>query len=177
MITRMTLPERCEVIRELRDKVLTLHEEVWDALSEKFAPYDERNDKEECTAEDIINGAQPYDDRDAPLIASIFKELDKAYEELDGRCKELDDEEAGRYEGYEMYYAWELGLCPYEMREYRRKRTPYAWNSLNWEDIAGKLTGTGMSREGTAQAVHEYLKDKDPDGDKVIAVTRELARV
>lgn len=177
MITRMTIAERCDVIRELRGKVRDLKSEVYEVLRERFAPYDQRNAEAGYTAEDAINHTKPYDDKDAPLITSIFKELDKVHDELAERCDELDAEEARRYEGYEMYYAWEQGLCPYVMREYRRKRTPYAWNSVNWEDISKYLKGTGMSREDTAQAVREYLKGKDADGDRVIAVTREMFRV
>lgn len=177
MITRMTIPERCEVMRELREKVQDVQSEIYEVLSERFAPYDCRNVEAGYTAEDAINHTKPYDDKDAPLITRIFKELDKVHDELVERCAELDAEEVRRYEGYEMFYAWDLGLCPYEMREYRRKRTPYAWNSLNWEDIAKYLKGTGMSRKDTAQAVREYLKGKDADGDRVIAVTREMFRI
>lgn len=76
-----------------------------------------------------------------------------------------------------MFYAWELGLCPYVMREHRRKSTPYAWNSLNWDKIAEFLKGSGMSRESTEEAVREYLRDKDPEGDTITAVDRETWRV
>lgn len=177
MIVRISIPERVEIMREFRDKLLDLHEEFWEILSEKFAPFDRRNYESGCTAEDIVNNSQPYDDKDSPLITRIFNALDKSYDEIDARCQELDEEEAARDEGYEMFYAWDLGLCPYAMREYRRNRTPYVRNSLNWEEIAGFLKGSGMSRENTAQAVNEYLKDKDPDGDRVIAVTRETVRI
>ena len=177
MITRLSISERAEIMRECRDKVSELHEEIWELLTEKLAPYDSRNDKAFCSAEDSRNGTLPYDDKDTPLITRVFKALDKAYEELDARCGELDAEEGARYEAYEMFYAWELGLCPYAMREHRRKKTPHVWHSLHWKEIAEFLSGAEMSREDTERAVSEYLKDKETDGDKVIAVTRESARV
>lgn len=177
MISRLSIPERVEIMSEYRDKLLDLSSEIHEILSEKFAPVDMRNYKCGHFAEGFGDGKAPYDDKDAPLITRIFKALDKAYDELDARCKELDAEEAARNEGYEMFYAWELGLCPYVMREYRRKRTPYVWNSLNWEAIAEYLKSTGMSREKTEEAVREYLRDKDPESDTVIAVTRETIRI
>lgn len=172
MYTRISTPERIKIMREFRDKVLDLHEEFWEILTETFAPYDNRNNNTVCSAEDKANDILPYDDKDAPIIKRIFKSLDKAYDELDERCKELDEEEMRNNEAQEMFYAWDLGLCPYAMREYRRKRTPYAWNSLNWEKVAEFLKGSMMSREDTVQAVNEYLKGKDPNSDLVIAVTR-----
>lgn len=178
MITRLSIPERAETMREYRDKLWDLNCEIDDILSEKFSPYDRRNyESDDYTAEDIYNHSRPYDDKDAPLMARIFHALDKAYEELNARCKELDAEEDARKEAYEMFYAWDLGLCPCVMREYRQKGTPYVWNSLNWEDIAVFLRGAGMSREDTEQAVQEYLRDKDPAMDRTIAVTREVWRV
>ena len=177
MIARIGLLERVSMMREFRDKVLDLHEEFWEILTEKLAPYDERNYKTGFTAEETGNHSKPYDDKDAPLIAGIFNALDEAYDELDARCGELEAEEDAQYEAQEMFYAWEIGLCPYAMREYRRKQTPYVWNSLNWDDVAKHLSGSGMSRKDTDNAVREYLKDKDPDGDRVMGVTRTHCRV
>ena len=178
MITRLSIPERAEIMREYRDKLLDLSCEISDELFVKFTPFDRRNyESGGYTAEDVCNHSKPYDDKDAPLMTRIFDVLDKAYEELNERCKELDAEEDARYEAYEMFYAWELGLCPYVMREHRRKKTPYVWNSLNWDDVAVFLKGTGMSREKTEEAVREYLKDKDLEGDTVIAVTRESIKI
>ena len=156
MMARMSLLERVEVMKELQDTVLKVSCEVQDVMRENFAR---------------------YNDKDTPLIEEIFTALDSAYEKLKVRCQELDEEDSARYEGYEMYYAWELGLCPYVMREHRQRKTPYAWNSLNWEDIAKYLHSTGMSRADTARAVSEYLAGKDLDGDRVIAVSRESVRV
>lgn len=178
MIARLSIPERAELMREYRDKLLELSSDIDDVICGKLAPFDKRNyESGGYTAEDVCSHSKPYDDKDAPLMTRIFTVLDKAYEELNERCKELDAEEAERYEAYEMFFAWELGLCPYVMREHRRKRTPYVWNSLKWEAIAGFLKGTGMSRERTEEAVREYLRDKNPECDRVIAAARESIRI
>lgn len=177
MITRMSIPERAKIMRECMHKVFVLHGEFRELLTEKFAPYDARNYTKELSTEDKQNATLPYDDKDTPLIAMVLRLLDEAYDELDARCGELDAEEDARYEAQQMFYAWELGLCPYAMREYRRKKIPYVWNSLNWDEIAKNLTGVEMSYEDTVRAVEEYLKDKAPDGDNVIAVTREIIRL
>lgn len=176
MIARMSISERAEIMSELRVKLFDLHEELWEVLSDKFAPYDRRNYESGYNAEDAIKHAKPYDDIDAPLITEIFYALASKYDDLEKRCRELNEEEARRDEAYEMFYAWELGLCPYVMREHRREGTPYVRNSLNWEDIAKFLNSTGMSREDTAHAIREYLKDKDLNSDRVIAVARETWR-
>ncbi len=49
-------------------------------------------------------------------------------------------------------------------------------NFLNWDEVAGFLTGGGMSREKTEEAVQKYLRDKVPDSDKVIGVTLDTTR-
>lgn len=177
MITRMSIPERAKIMRECMHKVSVLHGEFWELLTENFAPPDARNYTKELSAEDRENGTLPYNDKDTPLIRKVFTLLDEAFCELIERCKDIDAEEDARDEAQQMFYAWELGLCPYAMREYRRKKIPYVWNSLNWDEIAKNLTGVEMSYEDTVRAVEEYLKDKAPDGDNVIAVTREIIRL
>ena len=176
MIARMSIPERAGIMRDLRDKLFAVYGEFEEILSEKFAPFDSRNYEGKYTAEDVCGNCNPYDDIDAPLIQGIVTALDKAYDGIETRCKELDEEEAARDEAKIMFYAWNLGLCPCVMREYRRNNTPHVRNFLNWDEVAGFLTGGGMSREKTEEAVRKYLRDKAPDSDRVIGATLETIR-
>lgn len=176
MIARMSIPERAGIIRGLRDKVLELCREFEEKLNEKFAPFDSRNYEGKYTAEDVCGNCNPYDDKDTPLIKGIFNALDKAYDGLETRCEELDKEEAARDEAMIMFYAWELGLCPYVMREYRRKNIPHVRNFLNWDEVAKFLTGVEMSREKTEEAVRKYLRGKTIDSDRVIGAALETTR-
>ena len=153
-----------------------MYGEFEEILSEKFAPVDIRNYKDGHFAEGFGEGKAPYDDIDAPLIQGIVAALDKAYDRLETRCGELDKEEAARDEAMIMFYAWELGLCPYVMREYWRNNVPHVRNFLNWDEVAGFLTGGGMSREKTEEAVRKYLRDKEKNSDRVIGVTLETTR-
>lgn len=155
MMTRLSIGERLNILQEYRDKVFKLAQQVNEVLTEKFAPFDIRN---YGTGSSAADGEHPYDDKDAPLMAEVSKTLYGLFEKLDKRAAEVDLEDDKRVEAQEMFYAWDLGLCPYVMRGYRRKmrEIPDVWNSLLWPEIAAFLEEDHMSRKDTIRAVKTW---------------------
>ena len=160
MRKRLNILDRVSMMSECRNRIFELHEYLWELLTEKLAPYDERNYGQFCG---LNEEARPYDDIDTPLVGRIYATIDKAYDEMTARCKELDAEEDAYNEASLMFMAWNLGLCPYVMREYRRelRYVGEAGDTWEWADIARYLDGKGMSRTGTINAVNKWHEVKD----------------
>ncbi|MBR1437908.1 MAG: hypothetical protein IJ587_05160 [Synergistaceae bacterium] len=159
MRTRLSISERAEILRECTEKLQKLTVEFEGLLTEKFAPYDARNFGADYSVEDRKKKTSPYDDIDTPLMQGIFDVLYEAYEKLQAKCDKAEGNEERREEAELMFQAWELGLCPYVMREYRWKyaEIPYVWNTSCWEEIAELLENYGMSADDTRNAVETWL--------------------
>lgn len=160
MITRLSISERLNILEEYRDRLFKLTNEVWDILTEKFAPYDSRDSGKDYSYADVKNYSKAYDDKDAPLLGELFNTLDMLYGKFRERAAAVEYEDGMRAEAQEMFYAWDLGLCPYVMREYRRQKAPDAGNSLYWHEIAAFLKEKHMSRIDTISAVEAWQLER-----------------
>ena len=161
MRPRMRIYDRAIILSECREKVEDLINDFTELIDTEFAPYDSRNYKEGVYTVDME--AYEYDDIDTPLMKGVLKVLEDAGEKLRVRLNEVGKEEDMYYEGLEMFRAWELGLCPYVMREYRREVPKYvggAWDSSHWGEIAEFLDGIGSKRDKTLRAVKTWREAK-----------------
>ncbi|MBQ6664163.1 MAG: hypothetical protein IJM68_01110 [Synergistaceae bacterium] len=161
MKPRIRIDERVMILREYREKVEDLMNDFTELIDTEFAPYDSRNYKEGVYAIDME--AYEYDDIDTPFMRKLLEILEDIERKLRVRVDEVEKEEDTYYEAEEMFRAWELGLCPYAMREYRREVPKYvggAWDSSYWSEIAEFLDGIGSKREQTFRAVKTWREMK-----------------
>ena len=160
MKTRINIEDRAAIFREYLEKVEKLIIDFADLIDTEFAPNDARN--YECVYDPYAE-AREYDDKDTPLMRRVLKVLECLGETLSVRTREAESELDMYYEGMAMFRAWELGLCPYVMREYRREIPKYAggaWDSHYWAEIAEYLDGRGGKRSQMFRAVEAWQEAK-----------------
>ena len=132
----MEATTRVKYWEDWTERLTSLRNEVELAI-EDFAPYGKRADK------------------DAPAVTALFDMLGTVSSFSAEREDEAHAEEERMYDAWDMFRAWELGLCPKAMKACQ-KDYGYVYdagNSDNWEEISSYLQDEEMSEGDTLQAV------------------------
>ena len=142
----MHTEQRAEYWENWNERLNELTNEVWEALSRKFTP--PRN-------------VQP--DKDAAPVKELHRMLEAVANYINQYTAKIQEEVRRMNCAWDLFRAWEVGLCPYAMQKYvnaPNRRRNDAGDSENWEEIAGFRCEEGISYEDTLSAILAWQESK-----------------
>ena len=139
----MHVQERVRNWEDWSCRLRKITSDVWLSLDE-FAPY----------------GKVP--DKDAPAVEELYDMLETVSNFASERLSDAEKDESLWEDAWDMFRAWEVGLCPEVMKIYRanHRHISDAGNTDFWPEIAKNLHGAEMSRADTENAVLAWEYEK-----------------
>ena len=141
----MNTERRASYWEDWQSRINGLYNEVWDALSMDFAPY-----------RFYKNGTHVPEDKDTAAVKELYDMLERMNEYVEEHAREVYAARTAMYDAWDMFRAWEAGLCPRVMRSYRDapvRRLNDAGDIETWPEIAEYLRSGELNEEDTMQAV------------------------
>ena len=101
-------------------------------------------------------------DKDAPAVEELYDMLETVSNFASERLSDAEKDESLWEDAWDMYRAWEVGLCPKVMKEYRehQRYESDAGNTYFWPEIAKNLHESEMSQVDTENAVLAWEYEK-----------------
>lgn len=141
----MNTERRASYWEDWHSRINELYNEVWDALSRDFAPY-----------RFYESGKQVQADKDTAAVKAMYDLLEHLNDYVEDHTKSVCADRTAMYDAWDMFRAWEVGLCPRVMRSYRDapvRRLNDAGDTETWPEIAEYLVSGELNEEDTMQAV------------------------
>ena len=140
----MNIETRARYWEDWQSRIFELYGDVWDALTEDFAP------------RKYHNGHIVPADKDTEAVREMYDMLEHLNSYVEGKAKAAHAETVAVEDAWDMFRAWELGLCPRVMIQYRDapvRKVNDAGYTATWAAIASHLTQSEMNKEDTMLAV------------------------